>query len=213
MPRSIAELLKERSVVLGLSRVDIVKLCGFKNITKGLQRLDDVYAGRLTGIDALLKGLPDALKVTGQQVADAVAETLRRRLAEEDEAWRSAFVPHAIVITEHKRPTQITLAAMTGAGERLHIPLDVTRSPVTFFDQAKAVMTKRLRDTNGKTFMFFGRPLALAVNYSPDAAVKFDLDGTPIEELARAYQQCQGWVSVGGGRPMSGRSNKTGLPP
>jgi hypothetical protein len=38
-------LIRQRSQELGLSRSELVRRCGYKNISKGLRRLDEVYAG------------------------------------------------------------------------------------------------------------------------------------------------------------------------
>jgi hypothetical protein len=50
--------------------------------------------------------------------------------------------------------------------------------------------------------MFFGEALGFIINYSPDQAVRYDLDGTPIEVLSKAYRP--GEVSLSFvGRPVS----------
>ena len=95
--------------------------------------------------------LPEALEAPPADVVlQAVADTERlfaerereaeeqRRLAREaeDAAWRTSFRPHAVIQTEHTVPTQITICGLTGgAGPRLIIPFDLSRSPVTFVQQ------------------------------------------------------------------------------
>src|ERR1700712_3531012 len=55
----------------------------------------------------------------------------------EDAAWKASFRPHAVIQTEYTVPTQITICALTGgARPRLIIPFDLSRSPVTFVQQA-----------------------------------------------------------------------------
>ena len=44
----------------------------------------------------------------------------------------------------------------------------------------------------------FGRVTAFVVNYSPDRAVRFDLDGSSLEVLPRAVRPGRAWISVGG---------------
>jgi hypothetical protein len=47
----------------------------------------------------------------------------------------------------------------------------------------------------------FGRPIGLVINYSPDRAVRFDLDGNALEILQRAYRIGEAYL-VHRGRPI-----------
>jgi len=47
---------------------------------------------------------------------------------------------------------------------------------------------------------FFGPPTGYIVNYTPDHAVRFDLNGDPVEAFNRAY------FTVFGGKTMSGEA-------
>ena len=46
--------------------------------------------------------------------------------------------------------------------------------------------------------MFFGKALGLIINYSPDAALRCDLDGKPLEVLDKAYRPGEVRLSFGG---------------
>jgi hypothetical protein len=46
--------------------------------------------------------------------------------------------------------------------------------------------------------MFFGKALGLIINYSPDAPLHCDLDGTPLEVLAKAHRPGEVSLSFGG---------------
>ena len=59
LPLSI--LIRKRSQELSLSRSELVTACGYKNISKGLRRLDQVYAGDFDRAGALLRKLPDGI--------------------------------------------------------------------------------------------------------------------------------------------------------
>ena len=48
--------------------------------------------------------------------------------------------------------------------------------------------------------MFFGEALGLIINYSPDRAVRCDLDGNPLEVLPKAYRIGEVQLSIGGKR-------------
>jgi hypothetical protein len=54
-------------------------------------------------------------------------------------------------------------------------------SPVTFAIQAERA-AKRVSYAG-----FYGPIVGFVVNYSPDRAVQFDLDGKPLETLSKAY--------------------------
>jgi hypothetical protein len=54
---AIQVLIDERSRELGLSRSELVQRCGYKNISKGIRRLDELYAGDLQRTAHLLAGL------------------------------------------------------------------------------------------------------------------------------------------------------------
>ncbi len=52
-----------------------------------------------------------------------------------------------------------------------------------------------------ETLPAFGRPIGLVVNYSPDRAVRFDLDGNALEILQRAYRIGEAYL-LHRGRPI-----------
>jgi hypothetical protein len=140
--------------------------------------------------------LPAALDVPAATVTEAIAETTQQQREAEDAAWRAAFKPHAVVLTEHRIPTQITFAAITGADAHLIVNFEPGSTPITYLRQAlKAV---KLRSP----VRFYGRAIGVVVNYGPDTAVRFDLDGTPQELLTTAYLPGQLTVSIRG-RPVS----------
>ncbi len=91
-------------------------------------------------------------------------------------------MPHAYLLGTETRPSQITFYGLTGGSERwLRIRLDLSQPPVTFAAQACAVAKQT------PLVPFYGRTTGFIVNYTPDSAVRFDLDGNPVEHFARAY--------------------------
>ena len=203
-PLAIQILIDGRCRELGLSRSEFVRRCGYENISKGIRRLDELYAGGLQKTSHLLAGLAAALKVSPEVVQQALKDTNQqldehaaRVTAEEDAAWRSAFKPHGILLGTQERPSQIFIFAVSGSTDRwLKIPLDVSQPPVTYAEQALAIVR------NIPSVQFFGRTTGFIVNYAPDHAVRFDCDGQPIETLARAYRPGEVTVSLGR-RPVS----------
>jgi len=171
----------------------LVRRCGYKNITKGLRRLDQVYVGEFEKAGALLARLPDALDLPPETVKEAITATTRQIAAEADARWRASFKPAAYLLGTSNRPSQIWMFGVTGGAERwLKIPLDISQSPVTYAEQALAVV----RQT--PTVRFFGLTTGFIVNYTADHAVRFDLEGRPMETLARAYRPGEVTLRLGG---------------
>ena len=99
-----------------------------------------------------------------------------------DAEWRAAFKPHAYLLGTHTRPSSITIFGISGGAKRwLNIPLDLEQPPVTFATQALGFV----RQT--PVVPFFGPTTGFVINYTPDRAVRFDLEGNPVECLPCAY--------------------------
>ncbi len=74
----------------------------------------------------------------------------------------------------------------------LKIPLDISEPPITYAEQALAVVRKT------PVVQFFGPTTGFIVNYTPDHAVRFDLEGKPVETLAHAYRPGEVTLYLGG---------------
>ena len=99
-----------------------------------------------------------------------------------DAEWRAAFKPHAYLLGTHTRPSSITIFGISGGAKRwLKIPLDLEQPPVTFATQALGFV----RQT--PVVPFFGPTTGFVINYTPDRAVRFGLEGNPVECLPCAY--------------------------
>ena len=123
---AIAALIRSRMAELGLSRGEFVKRLGYKNIAKGIRRIDVLCDGDLEGTKHFLDVLPQALETSAETVKLALDQTVREiELAEKQEAeardriWRENFCPHAIILTERTVPSPIFVAAIIGV-EKLH---------------------------------------------------------------------------------------------
>ena len=105
LPLSI--LIRRRSQELGLSRSELVRRCGYKNISKGLRRLDQVYAGDFDRAAAFLRGLPEALTLPPETIQEAIDATTRQIAAKADALFRASFKPAAYLLGSSNRPSQI----------------------------------------------------------------------------------------------------------
>ena len=167
-----------------------MRRCGYKNVAKGIRRLEQLYTGDLDRGALLLREVSSALKLspgTVQQALDQtnrqVAEMNARLAAEADALWRASFKPHACLLGTSDRPSQIFIYGVTGGAERwLNIALDLSQPPLSYAAQALSVVRRT------PAVQFFGPTSGFIVNYTPDHAVRFDLEGRPVETLTRAYR-------------------------
>jgi hypothetical protein len=197
----IHELIENRRKELGIRRSELARRCGFKNISKGLRRIDNVCQGDLTAqlSKKVLDALPAALEVEDavveaviNETTNIIAEVEHRAAAEREAAYRASFRPHGYLLGTDTRPSQIVIFGITGGAERWHkIPFDLSQPPVTFAAQAHAVVRKK------PTVPFFGPTTGFIVNYTPDNAVRFDLNGVPVEQSGRAYRPGKVNVFIG----------------
>ena len=144
--------------------------------------------GYFKGNEALIQALPMALQVEADVVKEA-AEATQRLLHEAKEgAWRAAFRPHAVILTDKQRPEPIFVAAVIGVDRLLRVDLDPTEGPLTYIDQALKGVRQKLARWNSSVEVSavglgdlplptFGRPVGVIVNYAPDRAARYDLSG------------------------------------
>jgi hypothetical protein len=180
--------------------LDLVRRAGYRNIAKGLRRLDDLCTGELKTTASLIAGLPATLELPTKVITDTIRRTVQQldeaaRIAsqERDAAWRSAFKPCAYLLGTETKPSQITIYGMSGGSEQwLRIPLDLSPPAVTFAAQAFAVARRT------PLVQFFGATTGFIVNFTPDFAVRFDLQGDPVEASDHAYSPGDVTIAIGG---------------
>jgi len=208
---AIASLIAGRLRELGLRPADLVRQASYKNIAKGLRRLDELLAGELDKTTDLICALPAALDLAPETIDRAIEQT-RSQIAQAEQtarlareaAWRAAFRPHAIILTEWAVPQPMFIAAFLGVERLLRIDFDLTQSPVSYVSQALAGIrwkTAEFRTDAGRmpeTLPAFGRPVGVVVNYTPDRAVRFDLAGNALDILPRAHRPADVSVTIRG---------------
>jgi hypothetical protein len=198
---AIATPFRSRLTELGLSRGEFAKRLGYKNIAKGIRRIDAMFEGDIKGTKQFMDVLPQALETSAEIVTLALDQTVREiELAEKHEAeardksWRENFRPHAIILTERTVPSPIFVAAIIGIEKLLRIDLDATQGPVSF--------VRQVLDRLPEGVPAFGKPMGFVINYSPDKAVRFDSNGQPIAMLDKAVRQGTAVLLRLGGRPI-----------
>ena len=184
---------------LGISRTELSRRCGYKNLAKGIDRIDNVCRGDLTSNQAktIIEALPSALEISQELVDAAVLETANiieeaklKEAAEQEVAWRTAFKPHAIILTEKTRPEPLFVAAFIGVNRILRVDFDLTADRASFVHQGLNGIRLKLAEFPNPSGLLpcFGRPTGFVVNYAPDRAVRFDLEGNAIAIFPEAFR-------------------------
>ena len=209
----IGELISRRSDELGIGPSELVRRCGYKNIDKGLRRLEELCRGEFQRTRGLISSLPRALGVTVDVVQKAIDDTAKKLHEAEEAAWRASFKPHAIILTDRRIPQPIFVAAIIGASELLRIDFPLFANSETYVSLAIEGISAKLarwnrefeRRTGLGSFQLpaFGRPTGFVVNYSPDHAVRFDLEGHALESLPTAHRIGQATLFINAS-PASG---------
>jgi hypothetical protein len=74
---AIVTLIRSRMTELGLSRGEFARRLGYKNIAKGIRRIDALCEGDFEGTKQVLDGLPQALETSAETVTLALDQTVR----------------------------------------------------------------------------------------------------------------------------------------
>lgn len=213
----LARLISTRSQALGLSRQALGFRLGYQNPAKAAGRVYALCDGHIASRKSrsALGRLAGALEVPEHVVEEALAAA-KAMIAEQDRQareavrlaheaaearWRANFKPHAVIETKSKCPSSIVMCGMTGGvGRWLIVPLDSSKSPMTFVRQVLDVLPTKLHTgTQGQSFVpFFGRAKGFILNYRPDQAVRFTLDGEALEVLPKAYRPGEIELDIGG---------------
>ena len=150
----VTSLIVSRCRELGFRKIDLIRRTAYKNHAKGLRCLDGLLDGELDAPQKLMSSLPKALSISASEF-DVVVEHTRLSLEQDKQKaaaaaeahWRATFIPHAVIVTEHDRPSSIWLAAVYGAERILRINFHGS-DPATFLDQALEGVARRPRESH-----------------------------------------------------------------
>ncbi|EGV18785.1 hypothetical protein [Thiocapsa marina] len=173
-------LIEERRAALGLSRSDVIRRMGSRNLSKGVRRLEDIKHGDLSHTAFFHAPLAQALEVEPDVVEEAFQATRDQLSAEWDEAYRAVFSPHLIWVTTPRTRYWARQAALARAYVKMQGFFVPGSSPATFVDQAMRMLPDP-PDLPG-----YGRIEGFVINFSPDEAIRYDLEGRALECLPEA---------------------------
>ena len=97
---------------------------------------------------------------------------------------------------ERKIPSPIFVAAIFGVDRILRIDFDPDQPPVTYTRQALVGIQQKLAHFKCAALPGFGKPIGFVVNYSPDHAVRYNLQGNALEILPAAYRTGRAAMSL-----------------
>jgi hypothetical protein len=187
----VGRLIFDRARTLGLSRSDLVRRLGYRDVGKGHRVLSEILAtGTVPPLAA--RKFANALEID-QEIVDAVIlattqkqhDTSRAKVLAQEEVYRADFQPHLQVQTERRVPSPIFVAAIMGVAR-----LRIVRLPdeVLFVSQdgrdqiVKAAILEHYRRQGGQIAGFAaitGYVLVLIPGYNgTDFGVLYDLDGS-----------------------------------
>lgn len=134
----LASLIKKRIGILGIKEHELVKRLGYKNLGKGLNRLQKLYAGEFDPAGHILNHLPHAIETEKTLVDEAYQKTLERARSQKIRQAQLNFKLHALYLTEHRVPTQITLAGISGAVQQRYVYFEPNDDPQNYKEIALA---------------------------------------------------------------------------
>ena len=189
-----AGFVAARLSALALTKAELVRRMGYSaTVTKGIRRLEELLAGNLKLYNTRRSVLAVALEVSETELDDVVADTRYVLWARNDRAYRAEFRPHVVWATTKSVPSPITIAAMINAHRQLFwYPSPGNPSQIS----GEAVLAAP------RGVPCYGFVVGFHVNYTPDNAVSFDLDGTPVAVLDTAVRPGRARASIGG-RPFA----------
>lgn len=190
MMYAIARLIQQELAKRNWRKSELVAAMGYKNLSRGLKRLENCIRNGDCSNAEMLSRLRCALDLPAQQFESVVTET-RRQCADEnrikasrEEAERRAqFRPYVYVRTSENRPSFITAAAAIGPRLKyLQLEDAVIALPRPFLLSRVAEMICEHYQSNLGKCLLFGDITGYALRIAYDETVEFTSDGSLIRE-------------------------------
>jgi hypothetical protein len=171
LPRTpLGRLIYRRLRELGLRPAALAARLGYKNLSKGCRRIDEICQGDLARKERIVACLPAALELRDDVVEVAVEETRDQIERAREAERRASFRPAARITTERK--VHGRCAAML---QWVYFDSDL---PVE--DIHRLVQTA-IRRRGWTGWIDLGRPTGYVLFLSPDRRESYDVAGNLIE--------------------------------
>ena len=134
----IGPRVRRRLNQLTMTPSALVHRAGYANPSKGLRRLDELFACDFGHARGLIDALPDALEVPSSVIRKAIEDSKRQIAEVAEAAYRANFRPHAVVLTERVIPEPLHISAIIAIDQLKRIDFEPDSEPETYPGQALA---------------------------------------------------------------------------
>lgn len=185
----------------GIKKVEVIRLCGWKNINKGLRRLDALIRDSVRDFE-LLKKLVAVLKLDKKELNQQIMLTNTIREMEDakrEKERRANWRPFLYALTEREMPTSIAMSSICG-GERekyAKVPEEVTSMPFeTHISEAGKLIKDHYARKSGKTY-FFSAIVGYLYQYTCDYAIEFSIEGEVVGGKSGVFNPPRSELRIG----------------
>jgi hypothetical protein len=196
---TIGRLMRARAAALGVTKNDVVRGLGYRNLDRGRRRLDALLEGRTEAPD-LADRVAAALHLSPEAIADALAAT-RTEIAESREAVaRWAFRPQLLVETDGRGPPVPLFVKAWAWPDQCVVDLPTDFAGWESSRQIRYVKRQVVRhhlETGGRTSLF-GRITGYMFHATYGHAIALNGDGTVREPYAEPSQEARPILTVKG---------------
>ena len=193
---NFSQLLYGRLSHLRLKRSQVVTALGYRNLNKGIRRLQELEESGFWSSKDQVRILVNTLQVGLITLLKALSATRRanrnERLQQEalaHENWVQSFVPHAFCIGDREIPSPIFVVAYMGADRILGIPFDISLPQQTWVEQILKVLPKQVPA--------FGNVIGFVINYAPDKAIYYDRCGNQVKSTSKPHKLGKASLKIG----------------
>ncbi|MFH1729806.1 MAG: hypothetical protein ABIA04_15445 [Pseudomonadota bacterium] len=177
----ITDLILQAMQDKQLSKKDLVQAMNYKNIAKGLRRLDRFLECKRF-YKGIIEKLPQILGLDESSFKAEIARTQALIAKEKEDKERQAFVPHIIVKHERTGPSLIFVVAITGVERFKYIVL-----PANIAELSEAEQFDIIRETlkahyiknmiENKAMQLFGDITGYFYRQTYDRTILFSVKG------------------------------------
>jgi len=188
----------------GVARLTLVKSLGYRNVNRGLRRIDDLLLSG-TGRKALLAKIAEVLGIDQEQIDKALDETRELLRKEREYSERKKFRPYIYVQHASQRPCSITIVAFVGVDQFkfILVPWEITALPLQQQVESVSTLVREHYQGKGTRCTMFGEITGYIYRYSFDEGISFSVHGELLNaDLKRKGSEWspQATLTIGGKR-------------
>lgn len=179
----IEHLVRTRTKELRIEFPQLLHRAGILNISKGLRRLEQLFGGDFVSSRRLIEGLPVALELPAELIREALESTTQKLQDRADREFRESFKPNLYILTgERGRPKKIFAAGLCNSDQYVSTSFPNSIPSTDYLAFALKFLSDNLTQIN----CFYYDPERIVINWTPDHASAYSVEGTHIEEFDRA---------------------------